>query len=591
MLVRFLLYYLTILIMVPSQVSAASEDASALFKEGLSLESSLLPFAARSRFAEANLQAQDDIGYHEHYAWFLNEYGFTEDAAAAFSRLATLKKTDAIYRGLGWSQLAIGNHTASIASYRLVFPDLSSTDTELQTLTEIRRRLSEENRAKIANLLSILALTPEDLSSQKELFRNYTYQGMWDDSIRVGKHIRSELPSDLHFQWEYARMLYWGNRLEQADSEFAFMAAAHPDNPFILWEWAKVQRAQNKLSESGINLEKALRLAPDTPEIVRDLAKLSALQQESRKSMLPGIKAPKIDIQTDWYNNSNRYSRLNSGFSFAWSPWSELLTTAGYTFSRFTESSFTPINRQSVFLQAEKKLLPALTITGRLDGNFYDNQQNHLNVRLSTLAAPDPSSVVKLSYDHIDIIDTEPLFGNQLYNPVVSIGAVRLKLTTNDYSVYLRKEFFNEVALWGKLTTGYYSDDNHKLSTVIGMDYSPAILPALKASYSYYYLDFSNKSPESAYFDPANFLVHTAGIAYQKKSARLSYGGELYLHYLQRSNGLGTTVSGFTDLSVSESHKLRCEARYFYQNRGENRDSLSGHFSAEHILLTYVIMF
>ncbi|GFE61250.1 tetratricopeptide repeat protein [Geobacter sp. AOG2] len=676
-----LLGILIIFMVLPPQLSAATENANKLFMKGLSLEASLQTFEARNYFAEAIHEEPDNSGYREHNAWFLNEYGFSEEAEKAFLNLTRIKSTDIIYQGLGWNQLAVGHLTDSIATYRRVFPDISTTMLESQALAEIRHRLSDDNTTKITNLLIHLSHSPSDISAQQELFRTYAYQGLWNDAFRIGQQIRNEVPNDFHFHWEFARALFWSNQLEQADSEFALMVVSHPDNAFILWEWAKVQLARNKLKEAGNNLETALRLAPTTPEIIRDLAELYARLGYSKKSLnlaqqllqnkerplaatltearckhflgsfaeaqqqykqilaiyptnnealwgltevsaktgsaydaasaitvlknidrddprihalrefLKTSNAPRITVQTDWYSNSNKYSRFNIGFDFEGSPWSGLLASTGYTFSSFSQSDFNTINRQSVFAQAEKKILRFLSIAGRLDGNFYDNQQNHLNLSLSTTFLLTSSGVVKLSYDHIDLIDTEPAFGNQFYNPIVSIGAVRLKLTTNGYSAYLRQGIAKELALWGKLTYGDYSDNNHKLSSVIGIDYSPVIFPNIKAFYSYFFLDYSHEAPEHAYFDPSNLSAHTIGVSYDIKSDYFSYGAKWSLNYLQRSGGLSNTISAFTDMHITDLQRVRCDAKFFYQNRGENRDSFSGYYSAQQFLLSYSILF
>jgi len=677
----FLSSMFILLMLIPLQVSASNGKGHSLFLMGMSHEAFFQVFAARNYFADAVREEPGNRGYKEHYAWFLSEYGFNEEALPVFSSLSEPDTTDAVNRGLAWNQLAIGKLAESVATYRKIFTDISPTTRDAQALIEIRSKLSDENNNKISRLLLLISKSPADISAKRELFRTYVYQGKYIDAQQVGEQIRNEIPDDIHFHWEFARMFYWGNQLDRANTEFAAMASAHPDNPFILLEWAKVQLALNKPSEAGSNLEKAFALAPSTPEIVKDLAEFYARQGDSDKSLhlaqslysnksrplaaaltearcyyllgdqvkarscykqilatypenaealiglaesslksgavyetassikkLEDIKyndsriyavqeilrttiVPQFNVQTDLYGNSNKYSRLNSSLSVSGSPWSGLLAGAGYTFSEFKQNGYTTVNRQSVFLQADKRLTHSLLFTGRLEGTFYDNAQNNLNIRLSSIVTPNSSSVIKLSFDHIDIIDSEPVFDNQLYNPVVSIGAVHLKVTTNDYSLYLQQKLSKEVALWGKFIFGAYSDNNQKVSAVLGGDYSPAMFPALKVSYSYYYLDYLHKAPESAYFDPSNFLTHTIGLAYKEKAGRFSYGGEWYLNYLQRSNGIGNTLSGFAEFSLNETQKLHFVSRNFYQNKGENRDSLSGYFSAYQILLSYSKMF
>lgn len=436
------------------------------------------------------------------------------------------------------------------------------------------------------NLELALSLAPDTSEIIKDLAELNALNGDEIKAIALVKLLTNINKQPLITLLTEARCYHFLGKHDTAASRYRKILSIYPENIEALWGLAETALNTGSTDESAKIVTNWESIKPDDSRL------------KSIKAKLKNINSPKFSIIADVYSNSNKYLRINSGIALEKLMLPDQPIRIGYNFSLFRQRGFNDINRHSVFLQTEKQL-KLINLNARIDGNFYDNQNNQINVRASATLIPDSSRLVKLSYDHIDIIDTEQIFGNQLYNYVVSIGSVALNLTTNDYSIYLKQSFLKEFDLWAKLTYGIYSDENRKLGVVTGFDYNPKAIPGLKAYYSYFYLDYerpaviyiTEKRSESAYFDPSHLSVHTTGASYQKKLENFTYGGDLSLSYLPCNSGIGYTIAGFIGLNITDSQKLRCEARYFYQNRGENRQSSSGHFSAEHILLAYEIIF
>ena len=117
-LIRLFTFTITLLFACSFALSA-KQDTYEIFKQGLSFEKELYMFEAKDLFKKAIALEPSNKGYMEHYAWMLNDNGFYEEAAGAFTKLILLsdEKTSA-YQGLGWNTRVIGRLSESIAAYQ-----------------------------------------------------------------------------------------------------------------------------------------------------------------------------------------------------------------------------------------------------------------------------------------------------------------------------------------------------------------------------------------------------------------------------------------------------------------------------------------
>jgi hypothetical protein len=198
-----------------------------------------------------------------------------------------------------------------------------------------------------------------------------------------------------------------------------------------------------------------------------------------------------------------------------------------------------------------------------------------------------------VSYSHFDIIDTEPAFGNPLYNYVASIGAVGEKITTDDLSLYLQQFLGYNLMLWGTIAHGSYSDGNEKLTYVLGADYRLLEEPRLHLHYSYFFLDYQDPAPTyregdaqiAAYFDPSSFRVHTPGIEF---SFNLTPSLILYIaddvSYVVTNESVANSIALAATYAFTKESSLRLDFRHIAD---VYRDTDDGDYSAEHFLLSF----
>jgi hypothetical protein len=233
-------------------------------------------------------------------------------------------------------------------------------------------------------------------------------------------------------------------------------------------------------------------------------------------------------------------------------------------------------------------------VQGGGDLNRYDNGQDRVNGGVTLRAYPFRGRThIGVGYRHLDIIDTEPAFGNPLYNYVASIGAVGEGITTDDFSLHLRQLVGDGLELWGNLAYGLYSDGNDKLMYVVGADYRLTDEPALHLRYSYFSLGYRQPAPVyregdsrvAAYFDPEHYTVHTAG-------AELSFtmGGLIGVSlvddvsYVVTSESVTNAVMCAVTLKISRRDELQLDLRYATDIF---RDGDDGDFEAVHTVLSY----
>jgi hypothetical protein len=318
------------------------------------------------------------------------------------------------------------------------------------------------------------------------------------------------------------------------------------------------------------------------------------------EQLLEEMASPHIKFLTGYYSNSSRFRRFDAGTRAAYIFDGGSSLSVGYSYSRFMQSRFATINRNTATAAAKYSPLNNLSIEAQADFHSYDNNHDHLNGSATVSFRPVKGTEISAGLRHFDIIDTEPAFGNPIYSYVTTIGAAGNGITSNDYTLQLSQNITGDVSLWGRATYGDYSDRNEKQVYQLGADYRPSSAQNLLLFYNLFYLDYrrpASKFTESgvtdnAYYDPRDFVAHTTGIEYKiPLSAPFSATIRQAISYLNRNDGLSSTSIASLSARLGRFGELSLDARFFYQNRGVNRDTDSGYFRAENILLSYKLAF
>jgi tetratricopeptide (TPR) repeat protein len=275
-----------VVLLLPPGVRAAEKDF-AIFSSGLEREENVHIFEAMDRFREAIALDPDNPGYREHHAWLASNYGFTEEAAAAFTGILSHGNgKETIYRGLAWNERQLGRYDASLAAYRKVIALPPTTTSYRAAFAEIDQIQYRENERKISTLQSSRDARPQDTELLKELFKTYVSQGALAKAVTVGQEVAERNPRDLLFRFDWARALFWNGEKERAERELRLLLAASGDSAYVWYELGKVQSALGKLEESQTSLERSLAIYPKAALTRKELAEVLALRGKSGEAVV-----------------------------------------------------------------------------------------------------------------------------------------------------------------------------------------------------------------------------------------------------------------------------------------------------------------
>lgn len=675
----------------PDAVSA-NERAYAVFQEGVALESTLNVYEARDKFRASIEIDASNVGFHEHYAWFLHFNGFSEEAVAVFGNALSLKPSGPeLLKGKAWNLKAVGRLPESLKIYKNVLAMKSSPDDTASATAELKLLLAAENDKKIIALKGRLAQSPDDQEASRELFRTLAYQGRFPESLAVGERLLATIPHDMPLRHEYAKVLSWSGQRGKSVEMYQQLLSRSPDNPFLMFELATVLADGERLDESLKLLERARGIRPESPRIARAEAEVLArlgkevesisradavkdvehegleralararsrhfsglleeavqeysaalalyphhpelLQGLSECALYTGANGVAAAALTAWkaaspgdsrqeafehsirktesshlkgefqyYGNSSDFKRINTGISGASRVGRDLSLFADAYLSRFIQSDYRDVHCESLAAGMRYRLLPRLEVSGRIGGNIYGHAADSVTAMVGVITRFNPGWHLALAWERMDIIDTEPVFGNAIYNHVVTMGAVGSRIKSDEYSIYVQKDLLSgRLALSGKATIGDYSDGNLKQTRNAGVSYRLYNEPRITAGYQYFFLDYRDPAPAynegiystSAYYDPLNLEVHTLFLDISHQLSKTVRGGiEPRISYVPKSDGTAYALFGSLESDLGRSSSAKLSGRFFYQDKGVDRHATSGYFTAQEIIVAITVYF
>jgi len=454
---------------------------------------------------------------------------------------------------------------------------------ELAGVLEDDGRLTEATEA----LEKSLSIYPDAAESKKKLAEVLARIGRGGEALKVASSIAPGKTSRLTGLLARARVLHFSGQLEDARTAYQVVLAEYPYNVEALWGMTETSIYTGRYKSARLAMARWEDAAPDQ-------------RLQGQKKLLAISTAPAVKLQTEYYTNSSDFTRKNSGVEFGVNIPSDLYLNVGYLFSDFEQDGFEDIVRHSMFVQGDKHISNRLQLTSRIAGNKYDNQNTNVNGNLSIRFRQSKKLTTKFSYGHFDIIDTVLPFNNTIHSYVVTIGSVGLDIQSDDYKFYLLYNPLPRVFFSGEFTHGDYSDGNRKSSSVLEAAYQVLQTPYLRAAYNYFHLDFKDPAKlftegsrtESAYWDPINFETHSLRLDFNHDYGKqISYGANLALSYIPKSEGLAKAAFLFTSYRFMEKLSLRFDARWVHQDKGVDRVGKSGGFRANNYNATFQYRF
>lgn len=450
-------------------------------------------------------------------------------------------------------------------------------------LGKIQNGLRERKKAE-ASFKRASELEPHFALAERELAAVVAVQNRPEEARRIADRIKNEKTNQIPFLLSKAQARHFSGDLRRAIPYYEALLEKFPEN----------QEALAGVTECYIyteNYKRADRSFKTWEQLITDN------RYVERKKTYDWYTSPTLGVKSDYYSNSVNYARINEGASFRFKPNLSSWLDIGYSFSHFDQYRFDEITRHTAFAEASYDFCPEFQVSGRLAGNFYDNDWTSLNGRAAARIRPQDWLEVNLTYDHVDIIDSQLPFANAIFNPVTTIGSVGEKLYTNDYSALIIFSPSGRLDILGKFTYGDYSDDNEKIEYFAEINYKIFQSPRLLAGLNYYYLNFENPAPlfkgpqgdiTPSYYDPINFESWSARLEWvHDVNSWVQYGLENRVHYIPKSDGFADSFFAFIRVKWDDENAIRLDGRYFYQSEGVGRTGPTDSFRAMNCVLSY----
>ncbi len=487
-------------------------------------------------------------------------------------------------RVLSWS----GQREKSADSYNYLMqqsPDNPFLMLELAHVLADGGRLSESLR----QLERAQELMPKSARIARAMAEVLARLGRGDEAVATSDAIENAGYNGLERALARARSRHFSGLLEEAVQEYSAALALYPYHPELLQGMTEcaLYTGAPDMAEDAVGAWKAI--SPDDP-------RLAEFEYSMRKAL-----APRIAGRFQYYENSSRFKRFNTGLSAESRVGGDFSLLADASQSHFKQSGFRSVDREALAVGVRYTPVQKLEFTGRIGGNLYDRGDDPVTGAAGVTSRLYPGWQLAVAWERMDIVDTEPVFGNAIYNHVVTMGAVGSRINSNEYSIYLQRDLLaGRLALSGKAAVGDYSDGNLKQSRYAGISYRLYDVPRLTIGYNYFFLDYRDAAPAytegtrstSAYYDPLNFEVHTLFLDLSHRfSKELRAGIEQRVSFIPKSDGIAYALFGSLEADLGRSVSAMLTYRFFHQDKGVDRSATSGHFSAQEALAGITVYF
>lgn len=660
-----------IALLVVANAIYANKAASIAYKfylKGDHYEKSLYAFEARDAFLKARQWDPQNSGYLTRYTWFLDLYGFREQAIVAFRE--ALKQPQAqktnLYKSLAWDEFYLGSLESSLQDFKQVYfsPWLRSNYTN--AFKEAPLLANAESRSKIKELKSQLINDPNNLALQKELFKNYIYNNEFSKAIRLGSILITHKELDNFTRLEFARTLFKNKEYEKAALQYHQLMEKFPHNAYLSYEWGN-QLVELKQYDKAYEMFKISLSDYASPEGKEALAKISALKGDCKgafqlltsikeknslgyliakadvhrncqqfsqamqyyqtvlekypynsdalwgvltttatthryagnrvaydrwqevynwersflkKQLVPYYQSPFLPMSVAFYDSSVTFRRHDAGAAYDFYTTANTRLNILDAYSTFAQEGYNTVRRNMVQLQGSKLFTEHVQVFAALSDKDYSNNFNNLNGYTTFQYAWSETLNANITYNHSDIIDTEPPFSIQVYNYILAIGAVGLNIHTDDFSGSMYYQPTQDLSFWGKGIYGKYSDGNNRTQGSFEASYRIEPIPEIRIIYDYFYLNYSNPAPiftqnnnsQSAYYDPINFQVHTGRVRFEHVlTSKLRFRIEDGLSYFPQNSSIGNAIAGYLDYTFITNLEMTLAAQYYRQNESVYR--------------------
>jgi hypothetical protein len=180
------------------------------------------------------------------------------------------------------------------------------------------------------------------------------------------------------------------------------------------------------------------------------------------------------------------------------------------------------------------------------------------------------------------VVDPITVWGGNVFGPSSTQAALE-GIQAHEVSLWGYQNLGDRITLSAYGSLADYSDDNNKRSAGCTLTGRVREDPLLKLKYSFYYLDFSDRSaalaelpPGSAplYWDPSDFRNHAAGLVFEQNLAaglKIAFEADMLWTIGADNPGFMTLVE--LTYYLGEDLALRAMGFYLDSDDGEGSDS------------------
>lgn len=451
---------------------------------------------------------------------------------------------------------------------------------------------------------------------QRALARIYAMTGSEIEAMALSESINSEESGFLTKELSEAEVSFWSGDYATAANSYSSVLDDYNYNQEALWGlW------RSNLHWGG---RKYRRLAYRRWPTVH-------FTEPYQELLVPYMIPSGVGTDFNVFSNRDQFCVFYAGLRGSEYLFENSRLSVNYYYTRYQQAHYNVINRNSILFRFDKYFTEKFETHCWVIGNFYDHIQKIIhnlptvnattipseappdtipvadataqpsiktptfykascNYYLDAVMRPKENIAFTLAYQYYDIIDTEPPFGNPIYNYSYQVGAVALNIRTHDYSASLAWSLGERFYIYGKVLYGRYSDGNNKQMRSFRMNYTFRGLPRFDISYDYFFLNFTNKATvypqyiltNSAYYDPKNFEVHVLTLrAQQDLSENVLVGAEAGFQYFPKGPCFGGFGHAFTRVKMGDRFSADFDLRYYWQNKSIVRTGFTGKYYAQ----------
>jgi len=521
------------------------------------------------------------VGYWTHYGWLLVESGKFAAAETAFVTVLELDpaKQDA-YLGLAIARLNLKNGRGASEA-------------------------AEQGLARFGQVPELLEILGDAYSSQAET------------RIKAEQSYRELLqlqPENSRVAVKLAQVVLAQGRKIEAEEILVQVVRMDPANPTGHLELARLQLEGRVPGKAALHFKQVLENDPENSEARRGL-------QAAERSM-----RPQLELQSGYLQDSQEFNRLHNSAGMRFFLMPELRAELGLGYLRYDMDNDTGNGRLRE-RAVDREVLPLLLTyqtTSRLMlemggalSHYHPGHDSGSALAGFYYQVADDTGV-SASYAYHDVLDyigpfkgpwgrqqdvfadrygyrywvVDPIgtWAGNVFGPSSTQSALD-GIHAQDISFWGYQNLWPRITLSAYGSLGSYSDHNDMRSAGFTLSGRLAEDPLVKLKYSFYYVDFSDRSADLAdlpagsaplYWDPSDFRNNAVGIVFEKNlSSGLKLAFESDLLWTVGADTPGVMVLGELTYYVTDDLALRAIGFFLssHDDEGSNSNYRQGNFT------------